>query len=183
MCVPHSCLRVSPYAGTRCAWVRLSATINTMEEIARCDFCNLDAFREDSTLFRENDLCLFASGAAREGESQSPLWGSGIIVPKAHRETVFDLLPEEFMATQDLLLEVRPLLEELYQPDGYTIGWNCFAASGQSIPHAHLHVLLRYADEPLAEKGIRWFFRQPENLRPDPTSKGRGETRFLGQAH
>jgi histidine triad (HIT) family protein len=117
------------------------------------------------------------------GESQLLLRGSGIIVPKAHRETVFDLLPDEFTATQDLLLEVRPLLKQRYQPDGYTIGWNCFAASGQVIPHAHLHVLLRYADEPLAGKGIRWFFRQPENLRPDPSSKGRGGTSFLGQVH
>ncbi len=153
-----------------------------VEEMTRCDFCNLDAFRQESTLVRENGFCLFASGAAREGESQSLLWGSGIIVPKVHRETVLDLSPDEFMATRDLLLSVRPLLEELYQPDGYTVGWNCFAASGQAVPHAHLHVLLRYTDEPLAGKGIRWFFRQPENLRPDPFSKGRCGTRFLGQA-
>jgi len=132
--------------------VRFSATINTVEERTGCDFCDLDAFREESTLVCENDLCLFASGPAKAGESQSLLRGSGIIIPKAHRETVFDLFSDEFMATQDLLLEVRPLLEERYQPDGYTIGWNCFAASGQSVPHAHLHVLLRYADEPLAGK-------------------------------
>ena len=75
-------------------------------------------------------MCLFASGGPREDEPRLLLWGSGIIVPKAHRETVFDLLPAEFLATQDLLLEIRPLLEERYQPDGYTIGWNCFAASG-----------------------------------------------------
>ena len=81
--------------------------------MTRCDFCNLDAFRQESTLVRENGFCLFASGAAREGESQSLLWDSGIIVPKVHRETVLDLSPDEFMATRDLLLSVRPLLEEL----------------------------------------------------------------------
>jgi diadenosine tetraphosphate (Ap4A) HIT family hydrolase len=139
----------------------------------------LTAF-ENAQLLSVNDLCLFASGAAPGGESQPLLWGSGIIVPKAHRETVFDLLPDEFLATQDLLLEVRPLLDERHEPDGYTIGWNCFAASGQSIPHAHLHVLSRFADEPHAGKGIRWFFRQPENLRRDPFSNGRGGIRFLG---
>ena len=108
--------------------VPLSATIDTVEEVTRCDFCDLDGFREHSGLVRENDLCLFASGAALGGEFQSLLWGSGIIVPKAHRETVFDLLPDEFIATQELLLEVRPLLDERHEPDGYTIGWNCFAA-------------------------------------------------------
>ncbi len=151
--------------------------------MTHCDFCDINAFRHNSTVFRENDLCFFASGGAEASESQSLLWGSGTIIPKAHRETVFDLLPDEFMATHDLLLEVRPLLEERYQPDGYTIGWNCFAASGQSIPHAHLHVLLRYADEPLAGKGIRWFFRQPENVRPEPSARGRGGTRFLDETH
>ena len=144
-----------------------------------CDFCNLDAFRKDSTLVLENELCLFASGGTTEVESSSLLRGSGIIIPKEHRETVFDLSHDELVATQDLLLEVRPILDERHQPDGYTIGWNCYSASGQSVPHAHLHVLLRYEDEPMAGKGIRWFLRQPNNLREDPTSKGSGLRVFL----
>jgi diadenosine tetraphosphate (Ap4A) HIT family hydrolase len=124
---------------------------------------------------------LFANGGGVEGEQETVLLGSGIIVPKAHRETVFDLLPDEFLATQTLLLEVRPLLDAQYRPDGYTIGWNCFAASGQSLPHAHLHVLLRYADEPHAGKGIRWFLRQSDNLRANPTSMGSGSTAYLNE--
>lgn len=151
-------------------------------ELSGCSFCDLDGFRQNSILVRENDLCLFASGGEGkgEGEAQDVLLGSGIIVPKAHRETVFDLSADEFMATRTLLLEVRPLLDSHYRPDGYTVGWNCFAASGQSVPHAHLHVLLRYSDEPHAGKGIRRFLRQPDNRRKDPKAPGSGSTAFAG---
>ena len=43
------------------------------------------------------------------------------------------------------------------EPDGYTIGWNVGAAGGQEVMHAHLHVVARFADEPL---------KQPHNRRP-----------------
>jgi diadenosine tetraphosphate (Ap4A) HIT family hydrolase len=143
-----------------------------------CSFCDIEGFRADSTIVRENDLCLFANRDDGEGRDANLLRGSGIIVPKAHRPTVFDLSGDEIRATHELLLEVRPLLDDRYRPDGYCIGWNCYAASGQVVPHAHLHVLLRFADEPHAGKGIRWFFRQPDNLRPAPRRAGWGRRDF-----
>jgi diadenosine tetraphosphate (Ap4A) HIT family hydrolase len=78
----------------------------------------------------------------------------------------------------ELLREVRPLLEGRYDPDGFNIGWNCFGTGGQSIPHAHMHVLLRFADEPKAGRGIRWWLRQPDNRRSDPFARGQGRRDF-----
>jgi diadenosine tetraphosphate (Ap4A) HIT family hydrolase len=121
----------------------------------------------------ENELCLCASS---RGEEILP--GSAVIVPKAHRPTVFDLSRDELAATFALLHEARPLLEARYRPDGFTIGWNCYAASGQSIPHAHMHVLLRFADEPKAGRGLRWWLKQPDNRRPDPRAPGGGDRGF-----
>ena len=154
-----------------------STRIGQSVRVEDCSFCDFDGFRTNSLLVRENELCLFASGNKAAGDAL--LRGSGIIVPKTHRETVFDLQADEILATHQLLLEVRPILDAHYQPDGYTIGWNCFAASGQVVPHAHLHVLSRFADEPHAGKGIRWFFRQSDNLRPDPLASGSGLTEFI----
>jgi diadenosine tetraphosphate (Ap4A) HIT family hydrolase len=107
------------------------------------------------------------------------LRGSGVIIPKAHRPTVFELTPAEIDATFELLRQARPLLDERYKPDGFNIGWNCYAAGG-GAPHAHLHVLLRFWDEPKAGQGIRWPLRQPDNRRPDPDAPGRGDRSFLG---
>jgi diadenosine tetraphosphate (Ap4A) HIT family hydrolase len=139
-----------------------------------CTFCDLEGFRICSVLFLENALCLFANS-----DGDDLLRGSGVIVPKAHRPTVFDLTREEFEATFDLLRLARPLLDERYRPDGFNVGWNCYAAGGQRVAHAHLHVLLRYADEPKAGTGIRHALAQADNRRPDPTAPGHLQRVFL----
>jgi diadenosine tetraphosphate (Ap4A) HIT family hydrolase len=126
-----------------------------------CEFCDLDGFRgANSPVFIENDLCLFANS------DEDVLQGSGLIVPKAHRRTVFDLTPAEASATFELLRQAKRQLDERYQPDGYTIGWNTEAAGGQAVFHAHLHVVPRFADEPYAGRGIRWWLKREENRRP-----------------
>jgi len=55
---------------------------------ADCVFCDLDGLRARSVLLLENDLCLFVNSEDLEGDL---LRGSGVIIPKAHRPTVFDL--------------------------------------------------------------------------------------------
>ena len=134
-----------------------------------CTFCHLESFRRGSVVFAENDFAVFGNQ-----EHEDALSGSGVIVPKAHRETVFDLTAEEIEATFALLQEVRPILDSRYRPDGFNIGWNCYAAGGQVTPHAHLHVLLRFSDEPRAGHGIRWWLKQRENRRLNPLSPGQG---------
>jgi diadenosine tetraphosphate (Ap4A) HIT family hydrolase len=86
--------------------------------------------------------------------------GAGFIIPVRHAETVFDLTPEESAATQVLLRDVKAWMEATYQPDGYTVGWNCGVVGGQEIMHAHLHVIPRFADEPYAGRGIRYLLKQ-----------------------
>ena len=89
-----------------------------------------------------------------------------MIVPRAHRETVFDLTAEEWEETQTLLQRAKELLDRAHRPDGYNVGWNSGAVAGQEVFHAHLHVIPRYKDEPLAGRGIRYAIKQPENQRP-----------------
>lgn len=72
---------------------------------------------------------------------------------------------EEWDATYILVQEVKKYLDEKYQPHGYNLGWNCGEVGGQHIFHAHFHVLPRYADEPLAGKGIRYMFKGSKNTR------------------
>ncbi len=108
----------------------------------------------------ENDLCVFVM------TPQPILQGSGLIVTKEIRETVFDLTPDEWTATFELLQEARLHLDKAFRPDGYNVGWNVRPVGGQSIPHVHLHVIPRFSDEPLAGRGIRHHLKQPENKRP-----------------
>lgn len=93
------------------------------------------------------------------------LVNSLMILPLRHVEDPFLFSPEEWVATHDLLLKAKEMLD-LDHPDGYSVGWNVGVTGGQSIPHAHLHVIGRYADEPFAGQGIRHALKQPTNRRP-----------------
>jgi diadenosine tetraphosphate (Ap4A) HIT family hydrolase len=108
----------------------------------------------------ENALCFYLQ------DNSEILPGSGMIIPKAHRLTVFDLTPEDWTATYDLLQNVKTYLDETLKPEGYSVGWNVRPVGGQHIPQAHLHILPRFADEPYAGRGIRYWFKQEVNRRP-----------------
>lgn len=123
-----------------------------------CPFCNI---KKEEILF-DNAFCLFL-----HQRNQDVLIGSGIIIPKKHRESVFDLTKEEWQASYEILQRAKIYLDETYRPDGYNVGWNIGRVGGQEVFHAHMHVIPRYANEPFAGKGIRYWLKQPENKRPE----------------
>ena len=128
-----------------------------------CLFCNPE-LEPAQQVVMSNDLCLFLQlDEAREKGVQ--LEGAGVIVPKRHRATAFDLTPEEWHATYVLLQDVKKYIDDKYNPQGYNLGWNCGEVGGQHIFHAHFHVLPKYEDEPLAGKGIRFMFKSIDNQR------------------
>jgi len=122
-----------------------------------CPFCPPSV--NDRFVRLENELNLFID------LQHSILQGSGIIVPKAHRQLMFDLTTEEFVSTFSLLTDVKTLLDSEYNPQGYNLGWNCGEVAGQAVFHAHLHVIPRFKSEPYAGKGIRYWFKQESNRR------------------
>ena len=86
-------------------------------------------------------------------------------MPRAHRQSTFDLTAGELISTFSLLTEVKVLIDGQYNPQGYNLGWNCGAIAGQTVFHAHLHVIPRYDSEPYAGKGIRYWLKQESNRR------------------
>ena len=93
------------------------------------------------------------------------LIGSYVIIPKSQVGSPFELSQKEWEDSKALMKELKEYLDEKYKPDGYNIGWNVGKAAGQEVAHAHMHIIPRYADEPLAGKCIRYWFKQPENVR------------------
>ena len=78
-----------------------------------CSFCN---GVEHSSVLIEGTLCYFM-------DTGDPiLVGGGMILPRAHRETVFDLTKEEWDETQSLLEQAKNMLDDKYTPDGYSVG-------------------------------------------------------------
>jgi diadenosine tetraphosphate (Ap4A) HIT family hydrolase len=83
--------------------------------------------------------------------------GHTLVVPRRHVASIFDLDPAKLAAVWDLVAHVRAqLLDELH-PNGFTIGLNDGVAAGQTVMHAHIHVIPRWnADVPDPRGGVRW---------------------------
>ena len=82
--------------------------------------------------------------------------GHALVVPKRHALTVFELADEEYADCFRLVLPLKELLRARFAPDGFNVGANCGAAAGQSVWHAHIHVIPRYAgDVPNPRGGVR----------------------------
>ena len=96
---------------------------------------------------------------------ENVLVGSYVIIPKSQVVSPFELSEKEWADTRDLLFKVKEYIDEAFKPDGYNIGWNVGEVAGQSVKHAHLHILPRYKDEPFAGKGIRSWLKKAENAR------------------
>ena len=122
-----------------------------------CPYCSL-AEPEQRVRFRHS-LVLFLEDERFQGS----LKHSGVIIPVAHRPTVFDLTEEEIVATFRLLAVVKRWMDDELLPDGYNVGWNSGAVGGQDLFHAHMHVIPRFAKEPLAGQGIRALLKSEAN--------------------
>lgn len=91
--------------------------------------------------------------------------GSAMVLPVEHRGAPWDLTAEEWLATKGLLQSMMERVVLLYSPHGWNVGWNVGEIGGQSVAHAHCHLIPRYADEPFAKRGLRWWFKHPDNAR------------------
>lgn len=124
-----------------------------MNDADDCPFC---LPRIEPRIFLEDQVC-FAIWT-----NETPL-GSAMVLPRTHRRTAFDLTDEEWLGTRLMLHRVRQLLTETYAPDGFTVGWNVEPVGGQSVMHAHCHLVPRYQDEPFAGRGLRAWLKDPAN--------------------
>lgn len=112
-----------------------------------CPFCSLDEGR-----------VLQTSAHARAIRDAYPVSeGHTLVVPNRHVASLYDLTAEEQADVWRLAGEVRAALAASYGPDGFNIGVNDGAAAGQTVAHAHVHIIPRYVgDVPDPRGGIRW---------------------------
>jgi diadenosine tetraphosphate (Ap4A) HIT family hydrolase len=80
--------------------------------------------------------------AISDGYPVSP--GHSLIVPNRHVQTVLDLADAEYAACFDLTRAVCRLLQEQQRATDFNIGANCGRLAGQTVLHAHIHVIPRY---------------------------------------
>ena len=106
--------------------------MNELDE--NCPFCKLDGI--DFIDRNRKVVAFFDQNPVNEGHI--------LIVPVRHVSNYFDLSPKEQWAMLEMVNRCKIVLEEKFHPDGYNIGVNCGEAAGQSIAHAHIHMIPRY---------------------------------------
>jgi diadenosine tetraphosphate (Ap4A) HIT family hydrolase len=124
-----------------------------------CPFCIENNLLRVTVLY-EDDVWYFA------GMEDGSINNAGMAITKRHIQTPFELNKNEWARLQDLLPVFKKIVDDKEPPQGYNIGWNVYETGGQNVPHAHMHILARYSDEPLAGKGMRYAFKQSGNKRP-----------------
>lgn len=82
--------------------------------------------------------------------------GHALIIPRRHVASIWEMTPDEYTDAFNLVRAVKHLLQEKFEPQGFNIGVNCGEAAGQSVPHAHIHIIPRFAgDVPNPRGGVR----------------------------
>lgn len=83
--------------------------------------------------------------------------GHTLVVPTRHEADFFELTDMEQAAVWVIAKRARDRIVADHGPTGFNIGINVGADAGQTIEHAHLHLIPRYpGDVEDPRGGIRW---------------------------
>ena len=116
-----------------------------------CPFCAIAARPDHPRILLGN-----AEGLViRDGFPVSE--GHSLIIARRHVCSFFALTEQERQALLQLLEQTQRALNQQYQPDGFNVGINDGPSAGQTIPHVHIHLIPRYADQSGDPRGgVRW---------------------------
>ncbi len=103
-----------------------------------CPFCNPDV---NQTAFAEskNFLAIYNIAPVLPGHS--------LIIPKQHLKSIHDLTEEQYTEFFQFAREVTKKLSVFFDTDAFDWIIQENEEAGQSIPHLHLHVILRTKDD------------------------------------
>jgi diadenosine tetraphosphate (Ap4A) HIT family hydrolase len=83
--------------------------------------------------------------------------GHCLVLPKRHEPDFFELTLDEQAEIGELLWELRELLEAEHDTTSFNVGVNAGPFAGQTVDHAHVHLIPRYeGDVPDPRGGVRW---------------------------
>jgi diadenosine tetraphosphate (Ap4A) HIT family hydrolase len=149
---------------------------NTLENLqVLCSRCNLAKGNKDTADFRASgtmeadaecpfcppaivDRIIEDNGSAFAVPDQFPASpGHMLVLPHRHTPDYFSMTGREWQDAEDLLRYLRNKTQgEDATVVGFNVGANCGAAAGQTIMHAHIHLIPRRAgDTPDPRGGVR----------------------------
>ncbi len=110
-----------------------------------------EIYRDDAT------LALMDINPANDGHC--------LVIPKAHFGNIFEMPPEAFAAVASTVVKVARAVNDELRPGGLSVLQANGALAGQTVPHVHVHILPRRADDNLL---INWDRDRTNRETADP---------------
>jgi diadenosine tetraphosphate (Ap4A) HIT family hydrolase len=119
-----------------------------MENHKKCPFCG---DRIENRIVEENGTVI----AIRDKNPVTRY--HTLVIPRRHTPDFFTMSEQERRDAEALVLKVKTkILEKDPSITGFNLGVNCGESAGQTIMHAHMHLIPRRdGDTPLPRGGVR----------------------------
>ncbi|AMM40103.1 HIT family hydrolase, diadenosine tetraphosphate hydrolase [Candidatus Desulfofervidus auxilii] len=75
--------------------------------------------------------------------------GHTLIVPKRHAETIFEIDPQDLIATIKVAQKLAIAIKKALDSDGMIVVQLNNKAAGQMVPHLHIHLIPRWENDGL----------------------------------
>jgi histidine triad (HIT) family protein len=75
--------------------------------------------------------------------------GHSLVIPRRHATDILEVSPEDLAHTMAATQRLVSKIEEALEPAGFNVLNSCRPAAWQTVFHFHVHVIPRYADDPL----------------------------------
>jgi histidine triad (HIT) family protein len=109
----------------------------------RCVFCQIVAGQLPSTMIAEEERAV----AFMDINPATP--GHLLVVPRTHAQDVFTIASDDLAACTALAQRMARLVRDRLGADGVNLLQSSGAAAWQTVFHLHIHVIPRYAGDPL----------------------------------
>ena len=108
-----------------------------------CLFCNIVAGELSSTILDEDERVIAFM------DINPATRGHALVVPRNHAKDLLEIAPEDLSATVLGAQRLARRASERLGADGVNLINSCGAPAWQTVFHFHVHVIPRYADDPL----------------------------------
>lgn len=103
--------------------------------MSECLFCRIAAGEIPATLVAQNDQAI----AFQDVNPQAPV--HVLVIPRAHHSDVSEMVAADPLLAGQVLALAAEVAEQEGLADGYRLVFNTGAKAGQSVFHAHAHVM------------------------------------------
>ncbi len=108
-----------------------------------CIFCKIVARELPATIVDEDELTVSFM------DINPATRGHALVVPRRHARDLLSVDPEDLRATAIAAQRLAGRMSERLGADGVNLLNSCGATAWQTVFHFHLHVIPRYAEDPL----------------------------------